>query len=506
MEPTRATANVSKSQLEAWTIAPLIEPPLANGFRLLGVIGPGAILLGLSIGSGEWLLGPAAFVQHGPTLLWVTTVAVVLQTVLNTELIRYTMYTGEPIFAGFMRTKPASSFWAIFYSLLCFFQVGWPGWAGTAAGAIFYLFIGRLAGAGDADAVYQIGVATFLTCVCILLFGGRIERTLEILNWILVVFIFAGLIGLCIIFVAPAGWFAGLAGLIGYDLDARAFNFLPIGADWSLIGAFAAYSGAGGVVNLMLSGWARDKGFGMGAVVGYIPAAVGSQRVHLAHPGSVFPITPANLKNWRAWWRIALIDQWGVFGIGALLCMLLTACLYIAFIPPGKDIRGLGIAAELANAVAARGGVMMTYLVALLGAWILFKTQLDILDGMVRAVTDILWTGSRRVRAWRGGDVRVVYYAVLAVVVAWGLIALRWTQPIILLELGANISGVVFVISGAHVLYLNTTVLPVELRPPVWRRVGLIALSVFYGIFVWLWLMGGFVPDPTKGFVFQLFK
>ena len=53
-------------------------------------------------------------------------------------------------------------------------------------------------------------------------------------------------------------------------------------------------------------------------------------------------------------------------------------------------------------------------LVAVLGAWILFKTQLDCVEGMTRSVTDILWTGSARVRAWRGGDVRAVYYSVLA--------------------------------------------------------------------------------------------
>ena len=32
---------------------------------------------------------------------------------------------------------------------------------------------------------------------------------------------------------------------------------------------------------------------------------------------------------------------------------------------------------------------------------------------MTRSITDILWTGSARVRAWRGGDVRAVYYTVL---------------------------------------------------------------------------------------------
>ena len=39
-------------------------------------VGPGIIVLGLSIGSGEFLLGPAAFVRHGLSLLWVAGVAV----------------------------------------------------------------------------------------------------------------------------------------------------------------------------------------------------------------------------------------------------------------------------------------------------------------------------------------------------------------------------------------------------------------------------------------------
>ena len=77
---------------------------------------------------------------------------------------------------------------------------------------------------------------------------------------------------------------------------------------------------------------------------------------------------------------------------------------------------------------------MLAGAIAFLGAWILFKTQLDILEGMVRAVTDILWTGNGRVRAWRGGDVRAVYYGVLAVLVLWGTVALRLAQPIVLLQ------------------------------------------------------------------------
>ena len=129
-----------------------------------------------------------------------------------------------------------------------------------------------------------------------------------------------------------------------------------------------------------------------------------------------------------------------------------------------------------------------------MGVWILFKTQLDIVDGMTRAITDILWTGSRRVRRWRGGDVRFVYYTVLVGIAGWGIIGLGLAQPIVLLQLGANMAGIVFVISSLHLLYINTRFLPEEIRPPMWRRVALVATSVFYGGFVVLWLQGLFQP------------
>jgi hypothetical protein len=105
---------------------------------------------------------------------------------------------------------------------------------------------------------------------------------------------------------------------------------------------------------------------------------------------------------------------------------------------------------------------------------------------MVRSVTDILWTGSRRVRAWRGGDVRAVYYGVLAVAVVWGVIALRLAPPIMLLQIGANVAGFVMVISSLHLLRVNTRLLPPAVRPPTWRRVMLAAMAVFYGFFVLL--------------------
>jgi hypothetical protein len=486
-----ATSSIStavpveaRSGLDPWARAELPIPPRPQGLGWLAAVGPGIIVLGVSIGSGEFLLGPATFVRHGLSLLWVVGIAVFFQAIFNTELMRYTLATGEPVFSGFMRTRPRATLWAWVYAILYFLQVGWPAWAGTAAGAIFFLFTRRLATAPDANVIYYIGVATFLACVAILSFGRRIERTLELLNWVLVAAILGSFLVLAIMFVPPTTWAAGVLGLTGFDLTRGTFDFFPEGTDLFLLGALVAYSGAGGVTNIVLSNWARDRGYGMGERAGYIPCAIGGTKVTLAHNGFMFDGDAEGMKRWRGWWRIISADQWGVFFAGAVLGMVLPAMIYVTFLPRGANIQGLGISAALAQAIAGTSGALLGGGIAFLGAWVLFKTQLDQLEGMVRAITDILWTGSDRVRAWRGGDVRAVYYSVLAAIVLWGIVALRLAQPFLLLQIGANMAGFVFVIAAPHLLYINTRLLPAHIRPPMWRRVALIAMALFYGFFV----------------------
>lgn len=481
-----------RTGLEPWKVSELPQPPVSRDFSQFGLVGPGIIVLGVSLGSGEWLLGPAAFVRYGLTLLWVTSAAAFLQAVFNMELIRYTLYTGEPVLTGFMRTRPGAAFWGWVYALFYFLQAGWPGWAGASAGAIFYLFAGRVAGEADSGAIYWIGVLTFLVCTIILLFGRRIERTLEILNWVLILFIFCGLAVICLIYAPPERWVQAVTGFLGYNPQTRSFQFLPPGADPFLIGAFAAYSGAGGAVNLMVSSWARDKGFGMGRVAGYIPSFFGGRRVKLAHSGTVFEVNPQSMQTWKRWWRIARVDQWVVFFCGALVGMALPAILYTTFFRPGEDILAPGIAAVLASSLTAQGKVILAFGIALIAIWVLLKTQLNIIEGMARSLTDILWSGSARLRNWRGGDVRYLYYGILAITVVWAVVALKVAQPIFLLQLSANMAGLVFVVSALHVLYINTRLLPEALRPPLWRRIMLVMVAVFYGAFFCLWIQSLF--------------
>src|SRR4029450_13952808 len=214
----------ARSGLDPWRHAELPAPPTPRGFGWASAVGPGVIVLGASIGGGEFLLGPTVFVRHGLTLLWVTSVAGLFQTVFNTGLVRYTIATGEPVFTGFMRTRPHAVVWAWFYAILFFLQVGWPASAGVASGAIFFLFTGRVPGPPDVNAVYAIGVGTFLACVTLLLVGRRTERTPELLNWIMVVCTLGGLLILALLLVPLRTWLAATAGLAGFDPGRGVFD------------------------------------------------------------------------------------------------------------------------------------------------------------------------------------------------------------------------------------------------------------------------------------------
>ena len=173
--------------------------------------------------------------------------------------------------------------------------------------------------------------------------------------------------------------------------------------------------------------------------------------------------------------------------------MYLNVILAAALIPPGTDIgQGLSPGATQAEYLSRSAadffgtplaGRILWFVTLLNGFWILFGTQLAFVDGIVRLATDVLWTASARVRAWTRGDIRKVYYALLVLYAVWGCVAIQLTQPVMLLKISANVAGVVLIIAGLHVLRLNRTLLPREVRSPLWQQAGVVLGVVFYAFF-----------------------
>ena len=341
-QTTDADLPADHGELPRWDVAELPAPPPFGLRNLMTVIGPGAIMAATSIGGGEWLVGPAAAVKYSSSIFLIATVAIVLQVIFNLEAIRYTLYTGEPIYGGIMRLKPGPKFWAGFYSLLGFFQLGWPALAGSAAATLFGAWMGRMPGAPDQATQAWIATGLIVAVVLILSFGGTIERMLEYFAWTMLAVVFLFLLAINVAFVPLSHWWQTFTGFFS-------FSGLPQPIDWGLIGALAATAGSGGIGNLTVTNWMRDKGFGMGSKVGAIPSAVGGHAIKLSHVGTVFPTTEANLARWREWMRYVHADQIWVWGLFCFVGMFLNVNLATAIIPHGTDLQGLAAGAYQAE-------------------------------------------------------------------------------------------------------------------------------------------------------------
>ena len=110
-DETPSPKTVSAGELAPWTTGDLPPAPPSGWRSWTLLIGPGVLMAGASIGSGEWLAGPGVTAQYGGTLLWVATLSILAQVFCNLEMMRYTVYCGEPILVGALRTWPGPKLW-----------------------------------------------------------------------------------------------------------------------------------------------------------------------------------------------------------------------------------------------------------------------------------------------------------------------------------------------------------------------------------------------------------
>jgi hypothetical protein len=165
--------------LPAWSTGDLPAAP-AGGWRIwIGLIGPGVVLAGTSIGSGEWLFGPAVTAQYGASLLWLALTSILLQAFCNLVMMRYAVYSGEPIIVGGLRTWPGPGWWMAIYAVLDIAAI-WPYNASNAAVPLAAVVLGHLPRtAADQLLVKTLGFGVFTLAFVPLIFGGTVYRMLE---------------------------------------------------------------------------------------------------------------------------------------------------------------------------------------------------------------------------------------------------------------------------------------------------------------------------------------
>lgn len=440
------------------------------------VIGPSLIALGISIGSGEWLLGPQAVGEFGFVGVgWVIVVSALLQTFYNVECARYILATGEVPVVGWGRVPPGKLLWIPLSVFIIIFAFIAGGWAASAGQGMFALVNGRVATAAEVQQTRWYAMGLLVVVFLITAAARRISRALELSNWVMVGVILGTLIVVDLIVVPWSVWWEGIRGFVTPAAP-------PPGITATQLGALAGFTALASGLNWYVMAHYRDKGYGMGFRTGFIAGMRGSQQ-EMRSVGVTFPDDAHNTSLWRRWYRLLLVDMWGVFFVGAILGMLLpTVLMTQAVALSGEQPTTENVPTFAASALQAEYGNGMFYVLLAMGVLILFSTQLGIFEAMVRVVTDAAPAVSPRMKALIEGDPRRFYYPfMIALLVAISII-LHLALPVALVQFSANMSNLGALIYPFLLIYLNSR-LPRAARPRPWHYVILILNFLFFGFF-----------------------
>jgi hypothetical protein len=445
-------------------------PPLRR------MIGPGVILVGLSIGSGEFVLWPRITAQVGFAVFWACWIGVTLQFFLNMEIERYTLATGESAVTGFVRLwRP---FGAIFLVCTTLPWI-WPGWA-TGAGELLRWQIG-----GSANAY---AIAGLVACGLLLTLGPVVYRTIETVQMALVGGIFVLMVGLALA-VVRGDSLAALAD------GALRVGEVPEGIAWPLLLGALAFAGAGGSANLAQSNYIKDKGYGMGRWVGRITSPLTGRDEPTPNVGFRFEASAENLAAWRLWWRRANWEHALTFWLLCLLSLSLFCLLAHALLGvQGAPTEGLGFVADQGAVLETRFGPLARHGLVWVGIAVLFSTELGILDAVTRVAVDLLKSSFVRDSAF--WTLSRLYFAVLWGFIASGVLILAtgFDDPLDLLVRSAALNAVVMFLYSGLLLVLGLRCFAPPLRPSPLRIAALCAAFLFFGYFSAITLLDQLAP------------
>ncbi len=433
------------------------------------LVGPGAVLVGLSIGAGEIIIWPRIMAQYGASMAWAAILGVFLQLWINLEIGRWTIATGETPFTGFARI------WRGFAPVFIILTVlGWliPGWARASGLALKALIVGP----------YGYGSDTFWTVItfsaaAVILFGPKIvyqsvERSVEIL----VVMVTVGLISLVIAVGSVDVW---------KDLGLGIISIGQMHPDISVKTLFSAlvFAGAGGTANLFYSFYLRDKNIGMGARIPRMRNPLRDRPEAAPSSGFRFEETEENISRFRAWWNYVIKDQVFFFWFLNTFTIILFMFAALAVLTPRGIVPAAGtLIWDEAVVLGEVWGETGKIIFLLVGVATLFGTQLILLDGVSRTFADIIYTNLKSAQK------REVSWWYLTVCLGWivaGCVITYVMENMGVSDLGflfnaAYMGGFAMAIYVPLTLYMNHRYLPKSVRPGVISTLMMIVASAVY--------------------------
>ncbi|MGH7541208.1 MAG: Nramp family divalent metal transporter, partial [Gemmatimonadota bacterium] len=443
----------------------------------------------MGIGAGEFLLWPNLVAVNGYGIWWLFWIGVLTQFVVIHEIERWTIASGESTFGGMARLDRLS-FWPWFFLAATLISFFWPGWASQSAE-----FTSQIVTAVSGETIAWQPLA--LAMLAFIWFGLAMSKivynALERLEIGLVLGFFALLLfTLVMVGVVPSDVLALVKGAASIGHAPRA---LLAGDQFPTLLIAVAYAGSGGTLLLAQSLWIRDKGFGMAAYQGRI-AGIRGRNEEISRSGFVFDPEedPAALARFHGWMGVSQRELLVTFVLLIVLSVVITTMLVTSTLGTGDaTLAGdlTGMVALQAEAIEEIGGVWLQVAFLLGAAFVLFSTQLGIVDTVTRITGSIFYERyGRHTRFWTLKRT-FLFFLTLFVAASMTIIAASWVGGEALGALEPNFLLLVagpFTIASMYIItlvvgYMNARRLPAALGPPAWKRWGMVWAAALWGWF-----------------------
>lgn len=459
----------------------LVEKELPAPPHWLKAAGVGIVVVGMAMGTGELILWPHLVSLYGLNILWFALIGISIQYFINQEVARHALATGESFFTASARALAYSPLFWLGSAILLYI---WPAWAAALGTILVHLF-----GFGS----YTMWAWTSLAlALSITSFGVVAYRMLERTLRIIVPVFFVLLVIISFENINGALFVEALRGLFN-------FGYVPANVDWSALLGAVVFAGAGGMLNLCVSLWYRDKQLGMAHHAGHIENPISGKPEVVSVIGYRFPETEENMARWRGWMRYVRVDQGVVFWLlGIVSIFLLAVNAYSVLSPAGLVPSGINLVsaqAQIFGQSLGRAGEVVYLIMAYL---MLFSVMWTVLDALTRIVSDIIHTNAREgklvpmFRPLQRISIHSLYYGLMILFVGLSALLVPLQQPLTLLLITSVLGGLTTAVYIPLILYINNFTLSKALRPSIFTSLILVASGIFYWYFVYRIAIGFF--------------
>jgi len=449
--------------------------PMFKG--IFAYIGPGILWAALAQGSGELIWWPYLTAKYGAAFLGLLIPASLLQYWVNLEICRYTIATGETPMTGFTRISHLYA-WIIWIGI--FIENAWLGAYATAGGTALAALTGLPSGWTARGQSLFWGYSTIILYIFAMVFGRVVYNVIEKISMAVVVITMAGIIFALFqqkVLAVTGDFFAALVPHV--TMPDNIPNWDP--KDLNILVTSIAYAGAGGFGQLFIGYWMRDKGIGMGKLIGRITSPITGEAETIPATGYVFADTEENKRNYRGWVHYFSFENF----IGVFLNLLTTVIMcWLAFallLPEGKVPKGWEIAVVQSAFFEVAWGPIGKALFLIVAAAFLCDAWLQNTDGFSRVQADFFYAnipGAQKLhfRTW--------YYIFLGIFSVITMSTMVMAQPGVLITIRGVASFLAMGLFCPGLVYLNYVMLPRVfpqwIKPhPITRIIMILATSAY---------------------------